>query len=188
MKMTARNRNGVKPPRKQTGVALAVSLILLVVVTLLALTTLQSVTLEEKMAGATFDRQLSFQAAETALRQGEQYANANKPILNHSDEDNTCPSNAINNCSNGACPPPDKDCPPRWDPASGFNQWKDASVTHSLLTGSPQYFIEFLSQNADCTDGGQSDPKNCKLYRITARSFAIAGQSSVILQSIYRTE
>jgi len=178
----------MRPPPKQTGIALAVALILLIIVTLLALTTLQSVTLEEKMAGATFDRQLSFQAAEAALREGEWYADAYKPTPNYSDNDKTCPASAINTCSNGVCPAPDKDCPARWDPVSGFNQWKNASVPNNSLTGTPQYFIEFLRSDADCTDGGQSDPMNCKLYRITSRSPAVAGRSTVILQSIYRTE
>ena len=57
--------------RRQRGAALIVALLLLVVVTLLALSNLQTVTLEEKMTGATYDRQLAFQAAEAMLKEKE---------------------------------------------------------------------------------------------------------------------
>jgi type IV pilus assembly protein PilX len=52
----------------------------------------------------------------------------------------------------------------------------------------PQYFIEYLSNTFPCSDGGASDPKNCKHYRITARSNPGTGRASVMLQSVYRTE
>jgi Tfp pilus assembly protein PilX len=55
----------------ERGVALIMGLILLVVVTLLGLSNLQTVTFEEKMAGATYDRQLALQAAEAMLKEKE---------------------------------------------------------------------------------------------------------------------
>jgi type IV pilus assembly protein PilX len=174
------------PSHSQRGVALAVSLILLIIVTLLALSNFQTVTLEEKMTAATYDRQLAFQAAEAALREGEQYVTNNKPTPQYTDADDNCPGTAINNCADGVCPVPDKDCPPRWLTSSGFTQWKNATATVNELT--PQYFIEFMKNNADCTDGGVSDPKNCKLYRITGRAGIVNGRSTVVLQSLYKTE
>jgi type IV pilus assembly protein PilX len=174
--------------RRQRGAALIVALLLLVVVTLLALSNLQTVALEEKMTGATYDRQLAFQAAEAALREAEQYVETNKPIASYTDANNTCPGSAINNCdpTTGLCPPPDKDCSSRWLPASGFTQWKNATVPVPALAGTPQYFIEYLGSTFPCSDGGVSDPKNCKRYRITARSNPGAGRASVMLQSVYQ--
>ena len=177
--------------RRQRGAALIVALILLVVVTLLALSNLQTVALEEKMTGATYDRQLAFQAAEAALREAEQYVETNKPIASYTDDDITCPgASAIDNCdlTTGLCPPPDKDCSSRWLPASGFTQWKNATVPVPALAGTPQYFIEYLGNTFPCSDGGASDPKNCKRYRITARSNPGTGRASVMLQSVYQTE
>lgn len=178
------------PPRVQTerGVALITGLILLVVVTLLGLSNLQTVTFEEKMTGATYDRQIALQAAEAALREAEQYVENNKPTPSYADANGTCPRNAINNCTNGICPPPDKDCPSRWLPASGFTQWTDATVSLPEIAGKPQYFIEYLGNTFPCSDGGASDPKSCKRYRITARSNPGDGRASVMLQSVYRTE
>jgi type IV pilus assembly protein PilX len=67
---SARHRPS-RSSRRQRGAALIVALILLVVVSLLALSNLQTVALEEKMTGATYDRQLAFQAAEKMLKEKE---------------------------------------------------------------------------------------------------------------------
>ena len=58
---------------RQSGMVLVVSLIILVVVTLLAISALRVTTLEERMAGNTRDRQLAFQAAEYALREAQDF-------------------------------------------------------------------------------------------------------------------
>lgn len=55
-------------PQRQRGAALVVGLILLVVVTLVGVGAMQTTTLQEKMAGNLRDSNLSFQAAEAALR------------------------------------------------------------------------------------------------------------------------
>jgi type IV pilus assembly protein PilX len=182
-------RRPSRSSRRQRGAALIVALILLVIVTLLALSNLQTVALEEKMTGATYDRQLAFQAAEAALREAEQYVETNKPIASYTDGGSTCPgASVINNCdpTTGLCPPPDKDCTPRWQ-YSNFNGWKNATVSLPALAGTPQYFIEYLGNTFPCSDGEASDPMNCKRYRITARSNPGAGRASVMLQSVYRT-
>lgn len=60
-----------KQPRHQRGAVLAVSLILLVVVTLIAVSSMQGTMLEEKMAGNALDRNLAFQSTESAVREAE---------------------------------------------------------------------------------------------------------------------
>ena len=57
--------------RQQGGAALIVSLTLLLVVTVTALAAASGSTLQLGMAGATKNRNLAFQAAESALREGE---------------------------------------------------------------------------------------------------------------------
>jgi type IV pilus assembly protein PilX len=177
--------------RQQRGVALFVSLMLLIVTTLLGVAGIRSVSLEEKMAANSFDRNLAFQAAEAALREAEKYAEDNKPTPSYTDTtDNTCPTspNVINNCTNGICPKADSDCTPRWESASGFTGWTNASASLGALAGNaPQYFIEYLGASFQCTDGGPSDPMSCKRYRVTARSTPGTGRATVMLQSIYAT-
>ena len=57
--------------RRQTGSALVVSLILLLVLTMLGVQGMRSNVMQERMAGNMRERNLAFQAAEAALRLGE---------------------------------------------------------------------------------------------------------------------
>ena len=56
---------------KQGGFALMTSLLILIIMTLLALSMFRSVGLQEKIAGNTREKQRSLQAAESALQYGE---------------------------------------------------------------------------------------------------------------------
>ena len=58
-------------PDNQRGWVLVVGLVILVMLTILSMALMKTTRLEEKMAGATRDMNLSFQAAETALRAAE---------------------------------------------------------------------------------------------------------------------
>lgn len=59
--------------RKQQGVVLITGLIILVLLTILGLTASRAILLEERMAGNMKDQNVAFQAAEAALRLGENY-------------------------------------------------------------------------------------------------------------------
>ena len=56
--------------RQQRGMALAISLVLLVVVTLVGLAGMRGTIFQERMAGGAYDRETGFQAAEAALMLG----------------------------------------------------------------------------------------------------------------------
>lgn len=64
---------------RQRGVALIVVLILLLIMTLLGLASLRGTIMEERMSSNLYDRSVSFQAVEAALRQGEALAAASVP-------------------------------------------------------------------------------------------------------------
>jgi len=64
------------PPRftakgRQKGAVLIVSLMMMLLLTIIGVTAMNNVTMEERMAGNLRDGDLSFQAAESALRDGE---------------------------------------------------------------------------------------------------------------------
>lgn len=74
-----------KPFKKQTGVVLVISLVMLLLLTIIAVSGMQSISMAEKMAGNMGDHYLAFQAAETAVRHAEQFienqiANPDSPI------------------------------------------------------------------------------------------------------------
>lgn len=172
---TSLPREGARSAER--GVALIVALVLLVVMTLLGLTAIRSVTLEEKMAGQTFDRSISFQATEAALREAEALVETNKP---------TPPAGS--GCTSGICGLAIGSATERWND-SAFTGWTDASsVTSSSITVTPQYFIEYIGNTFPCVPEDPTQATDCKRYRITARSNAGADRASVMLQSIYATE
>lgn len=181
---------------RQRGAVLIVALILLVVMTLLGLSAVRMVVLEERMTANAYDRGLSFQAAEAALRAGEAaaQANANAVPPNQYFPDNGVWADSNNSCSaspcaNGLCAQPDKDCKPRWLD-SQFAGWTDAEdLDLGPLAETPQYFVEYLGGNFPCDiEDPAAGALNCKRYRVTARSHPDADRAAVILQSIYATE
>lgn len=182
--------------RRCAGVALVVSLILLVVLTLLGLSSVRTVALEERITANTFDRSLAFQAAEAALRAGEIAAQAQADSVppnagfdsggEYSDSNNQCGNSP---CQNGLCSIPDKDCPARWVDGN-FNGWVNAAgLGLGALATTPQYIVEYLGNTFPCNiDDPEAGAPNCRRYRVTARSHSGGDRAMVILQSIYATE
>lgn len=178
---------------QQRGAALIVALILLLILSILGITSMRTTTMEEKMAAASHDRAIAFQAAEAALREGEAVALAqsttspknaafpNGGLYNNDNSNcNTSPCNA-----QGLCAQPDPDCPARWlDP--NFNSWTNASKVNDIA-GTPQYFVEYLGSNFPCDPANPNSPTTCSNYRITARSHPGTGRASVMLQSVFLT-
>jgi type IV pilus assembly protein PilX len=185
------------PHYRSTGAALIISLILLSLVTLVAMTGVETVGLQEKMAVSSYDRIVTMQAAETALREGEALAETqskttppNTGFPNgglYTDVDTTCPNTALNDCQDGLCRKPDKDCDERWT-TTNFTGWRDSSVDLGELAGTPQFFVEYLGGTYACVDGSSNDPNNCKRYRVTVLSNPGDGRAEVILQSVYATD
>ena len=59
--------------KHQRGAALVISLIMLLLMTLVGVTAMQVTTVQEKMVSNSRDLNVAFQAAETALKRGEEY-------------------------------------------------------------------------------------------------------------------
>jgi type IV pilus assembly protein PilX len=150
----------------QRGVVLVVALVLLAIMALVGLNAMRSVSLEERMTGHTYDRSVSFQAAEAALREAEAMVALNKPVAGGA-------------CAAGVCPAP----------LSTFAGWQNAAtVTSGSVSLTPQYFVEYLGNTFECEPGSPSTSTDCKRYRITARSNAGADRASVMVQSTYATD
>ena len=181
-------------PRQERGVALIISMILLVLITMVGLASLRSVVLEEKMTANFYDRSLAFQAAEAGLRAGEAVTVAQASTTPPHAQGlalaiPTSNTQCSSSCSGGICSPAGTHCEGRWNIA-GFTGWTTAtSVTLNTQAGAaPQYFVEFLGNTFPCDSNQPTSNMTCARYRITARSQAGADRSEVILQSVYATE
>jgi type IV pilus assembly protein PilX len=189
--MNAIRRSSANPPGRQQGVALAVALILLLVVTVIGLASMRGTSLQERMSANMYDRSLAFQRAEAALRAAEAAITANWQAGVLGAED--CSGNT--QCANASATAFD----------NGGADWINTPAVHdvndALTPGIPQYHIQFmgtgigpnnldLAANADYGNYGNTyPPDNIAYYRITARSSdpAVTGERSiVVLQSTAR--
>ena len=194
-------------PHPQSGMVLLMALVMLLLVTLLGVTSVRMLTVEERMAANSFDRNLAFQAAETALREGEALAASN---IAPPTTDMDCGDLNNDACADGLCSRPLDACnEKRWDDnptyngqpierlrtvVNGVGGWRNAASTAgSPLTqslGAPQFFVEHLGSGYVCDPEEVPPNPSCNGYRITARSHdpalaAAEGRAAVILQSIY---
>ncbi|AND68643.1 hypothetical protein ATSB10_11890 [Dyella thiooxydans] len=175
--------------RHQRGVALVVALLLLLLITIVGLAAVRSTTMQQKMTSNFLDRQIAFQAAEAALRQGEVAVQAAASPGNFYD----CSPTGGNNCLINAMTDPNV-------PADQVvSVAKTAFDAGTLSASQPQYVVEYLgnfqipspvvSQVSSCSGYGPcSSNSTADFFRITARSGpANAGdRATVTLQSIYR--
>ena len=155
-----------KPEKNQKGVALFVSLIFLLLLTVVGMASMKSASLQEKMAGNSRFKNISFQLAEAALREAEQYVG---------NADNSSTLAACAQCGGGDCTPPDHTTA-AVAPGTCDN-WT------STTDGTGLYHIQKLGNSSAAMniEPGQS----VTLYRITAVS--TAGNSTTALESIYAT-
>lgn len=172
------------PPSRQAGVALIVALIMVVIMSLLGLAGVRMILQEEKMVAYTYDRTLTFQAAEAALRQAESSIDQVKP--------EPLVGEACANFASGifvvrTCPPPTPgEATPRWMDTE-FDGWADAAaVGADTLAITPQYFVEYLGSSFPCGMDPSEAPV-CKRYRVTARAGG-NGRAQVMVQSLYASD
>ncbi len=193
--------------KHQRGAVLAVSLILLLVLTVLGVATMDTSGLELKMASNNRDRQMAFQAAEAALVSAELDIDA--AVFNPNDYQAGCSgANCFTaTCNNGLCfngtytagntqfqcalgAPADD----LWLDTV-LNVWNDPTkhlLPNPVVTGvtnQPRYIIEFIcyTEKGDGTVFDGTNPNGgAPLFRITALGFGEAGRGRVMLQSTYR--
>jgi len=186
---------------KQSGAALIVGLIFLVILTLLGLTAMQTGIMEERMAGNSRDRNLAFQAAEAAMRDAEYDTHAIQPsgaqeaklrtfgkISGMSGADTNCSEGLCCNPSTGGaaagltCIEPTTPVYNRFSSSIGisygtytFGYTSSSPATFPQVSKQPQYLIEPFPPQ-----GGHF------YYRISAIGYGINSSSNVILQEVYK--
>ncbi len=166
----------------QNGAALITCLMLLVVMTLLGVHSITSTTMEERMAGNTRNKHLSFQAAEAAIRVAELYTE------NIIDGDTVFAGTAgLYPRSNAG----DADYPiwenVDWTPGSA--DILDGGAVAGVPTN-PGYIVEDYTtapRDSDCILEIPVPP-GCMLpvYRITARGTGLTDTGVTIIQTTYK--
>lgn len=160
----------------QKGATLAISLLLLLVITLLGVSAMQVTHMGEKMSANLQDKLLSFSAAESALKAGEAWV-LSQPVQ---------PKVHIT-CSSQPCVQEQKH---NLDFAGQNESWwlANSAVYPASLTDvatPPRYFIEFMQFVPDSPIIGSSSVKSTGVfyYQITARGTGASNDSISILQT-----
>jgi type IV pilus assembly protein PilX len=151
---------------------------MLLILTLLAVSVMESSLVEERMAGNNLDRNIAFQVAEAALRAGEarvaSFGNRPQPI-------NGVASGSVSGLD--AIPP----ASPNWWAGKDDAWWTTNGTEYDQdFAGTnehPRYIIEEYDEVCD----GAVDPtiRQCKIvYRVTAIAWG-GRNTTVLLQSLF---
>lgn len=166
---------------RESGAALIVALIFLLLMTLLSTSSMRTSTMQERMAGNSRDWNIGFQSAEAALRVAEDYLYELDELPNFSDSAGLYHLN-----SNGR---------PDWtdDPLDAGSGVIDVAIE---LEGVPKahYYIEHLSSVHPAGVATEMPTVEQTYYfRVTAVGYGMAVDgankplTAVVLQSVYRS-
>jgi type IV pilus assembly protein PilX len=177
-------------PFAQRGVVLIVGLIMVLLMTIVGLAAIRGTGLQENMAGNMRDRNIAFQAAESALREGE-------AIVSPGTLTKDLPTF---NCAKGkgACldlsAAPEKSVfymtEAEWDEAA-----KVSVMDIKDLADKPSYLLEELEVDMGASAAvegsaidvaGMMTTGDATPYRITARGYGLSQDAEAIVQSAYK--
>jgi type IV pilus assembly protein PilX len=169
---------------RQTGSAMVISLIFLLLMTLIGTSAMQSSTMQERMAGNTRDWNLAFQAAEAGLREAEQYLLDTAVLPSFSNANGFYQVNAANRpVWTGAAP----------NDGNGAIDYPSALPYTADL---PKYFFEELSTVTPAgTETETGTPlEEISYFRVTAVGYGgarapdgVTPVTAVVLSTVYRS-
>lgn len=171
-------------PASQRGVVLIVGLIMVLLITIVGLASIRGSGLQESMAGNMRERNLAFQACESALLEGEAIpAGGELPAFNGADglhlDLNTTPTGSVIYF--------DKD---DWEANA-----KMTDLELDMVASQPSYVVEELDigiGDSAVTEGSGADFESLQIigdatpYRITCQGVGASENSQVVLQSTYK--
>ena len=161
---------------KQNGATLAVSLIMLFLITVLGIGSIQSTHLQEKMAANMVNKSMSFAATESAVAAAELW------ILSLSLEPPVQTTCGTSNCVRTKMVSMNVLTAPET-----FWQTQTVPYTTSIsdIPTAPRYYIEFIQFVPDTPEIGSVSSKNKGMfyYKITARGTGSNNESASIIQT-----
>ena len=173
---------------KNNGSVLVISLLILLVLTILGVTALDTTVMEERMSSNTRQRNLAHQAAETALKEAEQWLIGAGNVVNQSDigkfsgttelYDSTISSRSL-----------------AWDlnDGSAWGTGNSQAVTSlsnfptdpSIVPGAPRYVIEFVGRVGDPPLNFTDPDLREFAFRVVAIGWGPDKNTKVVLSSTF---
>lgn len=178
-------RDGAPAPglARQRGVALFISLVLLLVLTIIGVSAVQTTSLETRMARNEHDTLLAFQAAESALRDAEAFLNG----VNNTDGFTAAGAGGLWDAANvGQLE--------RWEQAgvwTGGGSVEAPTAVDGEVAQRPRYLIEHLitvsrGENPYQIETDYPAPSDrIAMFRITALGIGGSANAQVLLQTTF---
>jgi type IV pilus assembly protein PilX len=166
--------------KHQSGIALIVGLIVLLLLTIIMISALKVTALEERMAGNSQNHNVAFQAAESALREAEAYIESgDTPFVPLKLSGAPFRTNTEPYCVTGLC---STTVPLQSEEFPNVNGAKMTATTGIAgIVAEPEYVIELIR-----TDPSVDSSRVYATFRITTRAWGGDANSLVQLQSTYR--
>ncbi|MCW8908719.1 MAG: PilX N-terminal domain-containing pilus assembly protein [Sedimenticola sp.] len=183
---------------RQRGAVLVVSLLILLVMTIISVTALRSTSMDEKMASNTRQRQIAFNAAETAMRAAETWLATNVSSRayvksNFTGATGTGRYSALTSLDSVSAPA-------SWDATVDSNWTLGNSVevsdipmlnskhTAGVIPGRPRYRVEYIGRIGD-PPLNYTDPDLREFaFRITAIGWGQETGARYLLSSTFRMQ
>ncbi len=165
------------------GQVLVISLIVLLLLTIIGVTAMRTTTLQERMAGNLRDQTLAFQAAESGLRDAEQWL----------DDQVTEPVPVSPPCPSGqTCHVYEADSltdllsrDPAWWEANGIEYGTEGSTDIAGVAADPRYVTESEAFIRDSLRIGHEVATGRNVYRSTARATGGSANAVRTVQGTY---
>ncbi len=161
----------------QDGAALITGLLVLLVLSILGITTMQSSLLQERMAGNMQQRDIAFEMAEAGLRDGEAWLNAQvvMPLFDDNGWRYQADSSLWRTDST-------------WTTATDHQVSSSGGIDTNTYT-LPLYYLEYLADRTTSGDEsamfGPAAEELPGIYRVTSRGESPNGRGVVILQTTF---
>ncbi|WP_070990119.1 pilus assembly PilX family protein [Halofilum ochraceum] len=161
----------------QRGAALLIALVLLLVLTILGVTAMQSTNMQERMAGNLHARTVAFEAAEAALRDGEAYL-----------DDFTVPPSPTGEQGFYSEADYGDGEDPQWEQVD----WDDDDEVRTVSVDGTYNGARYIVEDIEAFQGtgnvfipGEADQEQY-MYRVTAVGTGVGPDATVMLQSTFK--
>ncbi len=177
---------------RERGVALFMTLTILLILTILGISSIQTTSMQERMARNYRDVNIAFQGAEAAIAEAEAYLETITNIGGFPDITDTqlCVSGLCNSIDGTA----------RWTQDYGYVDWDDATTYRATTTtkeelgaaDDPKYIIEYVARVTieqdtlnigNVGEGGSSG--RAYVFRITSQGTGGTQEAKAMIQALY---